>query len=111
VLVLLSLKGVPVQEVHVDLNNIAQWHLDLNGGLVPILEIPHGDQIVESGVNIDFANEYTTDKSVTIYPTDPVAAAKMRVIMSKFNLNGIWGAMGTRYKDETKYDAYREQLA
>ena len=34
----LALKGIPFQEVHVDLNNKSKWHLDLNGGMVPVLE-------------------------------------------------------------------------
>jgi len=40
-----------------DLNKKAQWHLDFNGGLVPILENPNGDLIKESGIIAQFAIE------------------------------------------------------
>ena len=35
-----SAKQVEFQEVMVDLSNKAQWHLDFNGGFVPVLETP-----------------------------------------------------------------------
>ena len=44
-------------------------------------------------------------------PSDPFEAAKMRVLMSKLNISGIWGAMGTRYKDPSKFDDYKACLA
>jgi len=31
-------------------NEKAAWHLEINGGLVPILETPQGDLIVESSI-------------------------------------------------------------
>jgi glutathione S-transferase len=33
-----------------DLNQKAQWHLDFNGGMVPVLETPQGDLIKESAI-------------------------------------------------------------
>jgi glutathione S-transferase len=44
-----------------DLNNKAKWHMDLNGGTIPILEMPSGEIIVESKVIMDFAHEYGKD--------------------------------------------------
>jgi len=38
-----------------DLNKKAQWHLDFNGGLVPVLETTTGDLIKESGIVAQFA--------------------------------------------------------
>jgi len=35
-----SAKQIEFQECMVDLNNKAKWHLDFNGGLVPVLETP-----------------------------------------------------------------------
>jgi glutaredoxin 2 len=51
----LALKNIPFQEVQVDLNSKTKWHLDLNGGLVPVLETPAGDLIIESGIIMAFA--------------------------------------------------------
>lgn len=46
----MSAKQVQFQEVMVDLNNKAQWHKDLNGGMVPVMETPQGTLIPESGI-------------------------------------------------------------
>ena len=43
-------KDVQFQEVFVDLNDKAQWHLDFNNGFIPVLETPAGDLIPESGI-------------------------------------------------------------
>jgi glutathione S-transferase len=69
----------------VDLNNKGKWHLDLNGGMVPVLETPAGDLIIESSVIMAFAHESAPQSGVNLIPSDPVAAAKMRVAMSKFD--------------------------
>jgi glutathione S-transferase len=45
----LSAKKIPYQKVNVDLRNKAKWHLDLNGGLIPVLESPDGTLVNESG--------------------------------------------------------------
>jgi len=36
----LGWKEIPFQKVFVELRQKAKWHMDLNGGLVPILETP-----------------------------------------------------------------------
>ena len=46
----LVLKKIAFQDVQMDLNQKAQWHLDFNGGMVPVLETPQGDLIKESGI-------------------------------------------------------------
>ena len=35
----------------------ATWHTQINGGLIPILELPNGEQIFESKVLMEYANE------------------------------------------------------
>jgi glutathione S-transferase len=62
-----------------DLNEKAQWHLDFNGGLVPILENPQGELIKESGIIAQFAIELGGDEGVALIPKDPFQAAKMRL--------------------------------
>ena len=51
-------KKIPFQKVYVHLEDKAQWHLDFNGGFVPILETPSGTLINESGIIAEFANSY-----------------------------------------------------
>ena len=49
-------KDVPFQKCTMDLTNKAQWHLDINGGFIPLLETPDGTILYESAVVADFAN-------------------------------------------------------
>ena len=41
--------GISDQKVNVELRNKAKWHLDINGGLIPLLESPDGTIVHESG--------------------------------------------------------------
>ena len=66
------------------MNQKAQWHLELNGGLIPVLENPQGDLIIESSVVMSFACEYKPEGGVDLIPKDPFVAAKMRIAMIKF---------------------------
>jgi glutathione S-transferase len=43
-------KNLKYQFVELDLSKKTQWHLDINGGLVPILEFPDGTVILESKI-------------------------------------------------------------
>ena len=67
-----------------DLVKEAQWHLDLNGGFVPILEIQSGRLIPESKIIMAFAEE-STQEGLTLVPKDPLLAVDMRVAMAKFD--------------------------
>jgi len=78
----LALNKVPFQEAMVCLNNKAEWHLNFNGGFVPILETPAGDLIKESSVIMMYAHEAGTGSTI---PKDPIQAAKMRLEMEAFN--------------------------
>ena len=84
--------------------------MDLNGGFVPILETPAGDLIIESAVVMAFAEEYAKDSGVKLIPADPVAAAKMRIEMTKFDptMSTVWPMFGSRFADESKTQAFKE---
>ena len=42
-----------------DLSNKAQWHIDTNGGFIPLLECPgNGKLVFESAVIMNFACTY-----------------------------------------------------
>ena len=51
------LKNVPIQLVEMDLNEKAKWHVDFNGGMVPVLETRPDELIKESGIAAQFACE------------------------------------------------------
>ncbi len=63
---------------------MAAWHINLNGGLVPILETPAGDFIRESSIISQLAVELGKDQGIEIVPSDPIAAAKMRLEIEAF---------------------------
>jgi glutathione S-transferase len=55
-----------------DLNVKAQWHLDFNGGMVPVLETPEGELIKESSVVAMYAHEAGKDNGIDLFPKDPI---------------------------------------
>ena len=50
-------KDIKFQTVIMDIRNKAQWHLDLNGGFMPILENTDGTMVFESAVIMSFASD------------------------------------------------------
>ncbi len=36
----------------------AKWHLNINGGLIPLLEMPNGEIINESNILMEFAEDF-----------------------------------------------------
>ena len=79
-----------------DLRNKAKWHLDFNGGFVPLLETPDGQMINESAVCMQFAMDYG-DSDVKLFPTGKehaMAAAKQRLLMLEFDslFGPFWNA-------------------
>lgn len=105
----LSCKDIPFQKVFVDLDNKAQWHKDFNGGLVPILESPSGCMVNESGVIMDFAEEFAKPgQGIPLRPNEGkpgdvesnMKTAKMRLNMQKFDgifHKSFWGTFLNRF--------------
>ena len=87
------------------LNKKAEWHLNFNEGMVPILETPNGDLIKESGVIMAFAHESGTGATI---PKDPVAAAFMRLEMEAFNpkLSTYWPILMSRGQNDEMIDKF-----
>lgn len=46
----LAAKQIPFQKCEVDLLNKAEWHKNVNGGSIPMLETPEAEIIFESAV-------------------------------------------------------------
>lgn len=91
-----------------DLNEKAQWHVDFNGGMVPLLETRPDELIKESGIAAQFACELAgPDQGVELIPRDPIAAAKMRVLIEEHNkhLQPIYAVYGSRGEDPEKNQA------
>ena len=88
-------KEIPFQKVHVDMKNKAKWHVDFNGGLLPVLQATDGAMLKESDVIFNFAHDFApVDQGLKLYPTDgapsgDVAAcqesAQHRLFMNEFD--------------------------
>jgi glutathione S-transferase len=63
------------QSCEVDLGEKTQWHLDLNGGKVPIYELPDGTLIFESKILMEYAEEAFPDQGYSLLPKSPVERA------------------------------------
>lgn len=117
----LGAKDVQFQKCDVDLRNKAQWHLDINNGLVPVLESPDGMTVYESAVIADIASNLQRDSGLPLWPHEAepndlqssIATAKIKLEMLNFDRMAgeyYFPAQGTIYKDQEKVDALREAL-
>ena len=87
----LAAKNIKYQRCEVDLGKKTQWHIDINGGLVPITELPNGAIITESKVQMDFVEDAYPGQGYSLLPEDPVKRAHMRVAINLVdNVNGAW---------------------
>jgi glutathione S-transferase len=102
-----------------DLNTKAQWHVDFNGGIVPVFETPNGDLIKESGVIMQLAHDLACGNSENsgsnmkkLWPEDPIEAAKMRLRMEDFDklLPAFFPVLMSRGEDDDKIKAFGETL-
>ena len=53
----LAARNVEYERCELNLRDKTQWHKDINGGLVPILELPDGTIILDSKIIMDYVNE------------------------------------------------------
>ena len=75
-------KALDFQHVEMDLHSKAKWHMDVNGGLVPLLEMPDGQFFIESKILMELANDLAgPDKGFDLYSKDYRVAAKQRLVM------------------------------
>jgi len=75
----LAAKGVKYERYEVDLSKKTQWHIDINGGKVPILELTDGTTICESKVIMDYLEDAYPDSGYSLLHPDPVKRAFMRI--------------------------------
>ena len=108
----LAAKGVKYQRCEVDLGKKTQWHLDINGGMVPVTELPNGSIIIESKVQMDFVEDAYPGQGYSMLPEDPVKRAHMRVAVALVdNVNGAWFPIYMKKAyDEGDFKILREKL-
>eukprot|EP00355_Strombidium_rassoulzadegani_P002670 CAMPEP_0168612368 /NCGR_PEP_ID=MMETSP0449_2-20121227/2880_1 /TAXON_ID=1082188 /ORGANISM="Strombidium rassoulzadegani, Strain ras09" /LENGTH=107 /DNA_ID=CAMNT_0008652929 /DNA_START=127 /DNA_END=450 /DNA_ORIENTATION=+ len=105
-----------------NLDQKAQWHKDINGGLVPLLEIPDGTIIHESSFIMQFAQEYAKyGVGTKLLPNEGkvgdlganIQTAQMKMAMEEFEKifhASFWGAFMTRFSDEAKIKEAQDGL-
>ena len=75
----LAARGVRYQSCQMDLTVKTPWHVGINGGFVPVLELPDGTILHESKVLMDFAEEAFGEQGYSILPKDAVQRAQLRL--------------------------------
>ena len=116
-------KNVPFQKVNVSLVEKAQWHLDFNGGFVPILETPAGTMINESGFIAEFANGLAgPDQGLKLWPHEaaPLGDIEANIETGKHKLfaqafdkatfGAFFQAFLSKYEDEEKNKVLKTAL-
>lgn len=59
--------------------------MDLNGGLIPVLEFPDGTMIYESRIIMELAEDLNKDKGLQLYSKDPIETAKIKIEINQSN--------------------------
>lgn len=116
----LEAKNIPFQKCELDLRVTAQWHLNINGGDIPLLETPDGKIISDSKVISDFASNFGQGQGLPLWPHEAkpgdlsaaMATGAMKLEMLKFDkFMGLFAhSMFTRHQDEEKIAKLKEAL-
>jgi hypothetical protein len=65
-------RNVEYQRCEISLKDKTQWHIAINGGLVPIVELQDGTILLDSKVLMDYANDAYPNQGYSTLPSDPV---------------------------------------
>lgn len=95
-----------------DLQNKAAWHTQLNGGLIPVLEMPDGTLLHESKVLMELANDLGGDKGLALYSKDKIIAAKQRMTIEGFQIysQGLFNFFFGKGSQQEKIQRFDEVL-
>lgn len=108
----LAARDVEYQRCEINLNDKPQWHKDINGGLVPILELPDGTILQDSKVLMDYVNEAYPKQGYASLPEDPMKRAKMRLAIPMVEqfFTAWQQVISKRVYHEEEMKAFREKL-
>jgi glutathione S-transferase len=76
-------KNVSYQFVGVDLTHKNAWHMDINQGLVPIVELTDGKILTESLDTSDWVQDYSKE-GVDLYPGDETHKQQLKDIVKEW---------------------------
>ena len=74
----LAARNVEYERCEINLQDKTQWHKDINGGLVPILELSDGTILLDSKILMEYANEAYQLQGYNLLPDTPLQKAIMR---------------------------------
>eukprot|EP00347_Sterkiella_histriomuscorum_P018901 403343735 len=66
----LAARNIEYQKCDIDLEQKPQWHIDINGGTVPFLELPNGEFVLSSTGIMDYINISYPDQGYSTVPED-----------------------------------------
>ena len=94
----LAAKDIDYQDCQVDMSSKAPWHMEMSKGLIPLLEFPDGQMLVESSVIQDYADD-ASHSGFDLYPTDAFKHAKYKLVLDQFqkmlpDLFAMWRSRG-----------------
>lgn len=72
-------RAVPYQRCEVNLRDKAHWHMEINGGLVPILELTDGTILLDSKILMDYIDEAFPKRGYSTLPHEALKRAQMRM--------------------------------
>lgn len=108
----LAAHNVQYQRVEVDLGKKTKWHIDINGGLVPIYELPDGTIILESKIIMEYAEEAFPTQGYSLLPSDPVKRAllRMAIPMAEAIMSAWFPIMMKRHGTEEDFNNVKDKL-
>jgi len=80
----LHAKGIEYQDCQVNLERRNKWHYQLNGGFVPILELPSGQVILESDIIMNYI-DFAYPEKKPLWSSDPAQRARQQMAMKTFD--------------------------
>ena len=110
----LRAKEIPFQLCQTDLEVKAEWHMKLNGGLIPVLESPDGTLVNESGFISEFAGNFApAGQGLAFWPHETApkgdVAANMQTVKHKLQMQRFdklafiwWAPYMAAFKDAEK---------
>ena len=75
----LAAKAIPYESYELDLTKKTKWHIAINEGKVPVLELLDGTIINDSKIIMEFLEEAYPDSGAKTLPTDAADRALLRL--------------------------------
>ncbi|TNV76451.1 hypothetical protein FGO68_gene12864 [Halteria grandinella] len=75
----LSARNVKFERCEINLKDKPQWHQEIEGGTIPLLELPAGEILKDSKVLMEYVEETYKNQGYSTLPPDAKLRAKLRM--------------------------------